>query len=93
MQSSKETFVVIQVISIILFCNFCKQKVEICPGVAQAATQTTPENERVSFVPNSKIKPKLILKNRSNSKNALKTDSVSSPESKDQTELKIQEPK
>jgi len=76
-----------------LDCIFCKQKVEICPGVAQAATQTTPENERASFVPNSKIKHKLTLKNRSNSKNGLKTDTVCSPESKDQREITTQEPK
>jgi len=76
-----------------LCCIFCKQKVEICPGVAQAATQTTPENERVSFVPNSKIKQKLTLKNRSNSKTGLKIDSVSSPESKDQPDITLQEPK
>jgi len=76
-----------------LYCIFCKQKVEICPGVAQAATQTTPENERVSFVPNSKIKQKLTLKNRSNAKNGLKTDPVSSPESKDQPDITLQEPK
>lgn len=76
-----------------MYCIFCKQKVEICPGVAQAATQTTPENERVSFVPNNKIKHKLLLKNRSNSKNGLKTDPVSSPESKDQPDITLQEPK
>lgn len=76
-----------------MYCIFCRQNVEICPGVAQAATQTTPENERVNFVPNSKVKLKLALKNRSNSKNGLKTDAVSSPESKDQQEITIQEPK
>jgi len=66
----------------------------MCPGVAQAATQTTPENERVSFVPHSKRKPKCVLKARSDSKNELKIESVSSSESKDsQQEVITQEPK
>ncbi|XP_060843295.1 E3 ubiquitin-protein ligase MYCBP2 isoform X2 [Rhopalosiphum padi] len=70
-------------------------KVEMCPGVAQAATQTTPENERVySFEPSSKSKPKYVLRIRPNTKNELKTDSISSPELKDsQQEVIIQEPK
>lgn len=44
-------------------------------------------------MPNSKIKQKLTLKNRSNAKNGLKTDPVSSPESKDQPDITLQEPK
>lgn len=68
---------------------------EVFTGVAQAATQTTPENERVSFVPNSKPKNKMPLKIRSNSKNGLKTaESVPSTESKyNQQETIVQEPK
>lgn len=67
---------------------------EVFTGVAQAATQTTPENERVSFVPSSKPKKKMPLKVRSNSKNELKNDLVDSTELKDsQQEIIIQEPK
>lgn len=71
-----------------------KQKVEIFTGVAQAATQTTPENERVSFATNCKVKNKMPLKIRSSSKDEFKIDSTESPESKDnQREIIIQEPK
>lgn len=71
------------------------QKVKVLTGVAQAATQTTPENERVHFIPNNKSKNKTLMKNRSNSKiELLKTDSVNSSDSKDsQPEVVLQEPK
>lgn len=62
-------------------------------SVAQAATQTTPENERVSFATSCKSKNKTPLKLRSNSKNGMKSDSVDSPEPKDSLEVVIQEPK
>lgn len=65
----------------------------MCPGVTQAATQTTPENERVSFVPHSKRKPKYVLKARLDSKNELKIESVSSESKDSQQEVIIQEPK
>ncbi|VVC32964.1 Zinc finger, RING-type,Zinc finger, RING/FYVE/PHD-type,APC10/DOC domain,Galactose-binding [Cinara cedri] len=71
-------------------------KAQVSVGVSQVATQTTPENERVSFLPNI-VKPtkgKTSQKNRSSSKSGSKTDSVDSPESKEgQQEINVQEPK
>jgi len=80
------------------FCRIpCEQKAEVFAGVAQAATQTTPENERVSFVVASgKPKNKMSLKSRSNSKNGSKTDSTDSSDAKDgrqQEAIIVQEPK
>lgn len=79
------------------FCRIPReQKVEVFAGVAQAATQTTPENERVSFVAaGGKPKNKMSLKSRSNSKNGTMTDPADSSDAKDgrQQEAIVQEPK
>lgn len=58
------------------------QKDESFISVAQAATQTTPESERVSFVGSSKIKNRPSHKSWSSPKNAT-TDSPDSCDSKD----------